>query len=148
MKRGALKELEKLAMDRKRREFPTLPVHALLKPKYSDQNTNALTRAVIETFRHHGFFATRIDSKGTYNQALGRFIPSNQKKGLPDVFAQVPGLPPIWVEVKCKATNDRLRPHQIDTIKQLKDSGAIVTIAEEYQSFSEWFKSQILTNKQ
>ena len=129
-----------MAERKKREQYPDVPDHAIPKAKYTDQNTNGLTTCVIDCFRLHGFFATRIDSKGTYNQALGRFIPSRQKKGLPDVFAQVPGLPPIWVEVKCEATGDRLRPHQEHTIDELRRSGAKVFIAEDFEGFYEWFK--------
>jgi hypothetical protein len=142
--RQGLKELERLAMVEQRKKYPTVPEHCRPKAKFTDQNTNGLTMAVITTFQLHGFFATRIDSKGTYNQALKRFIPSNQKKGLPDVFAQGQGFAPIWVEVKCKATRDRLKPHQKEVIDSLRNSGAIVFIAEDYQSFYEWFKSEIL----
>jgi hypothetical protein len=145
--REALKELERLAWEQKRKQRPTVPLHALPKEKFTDQNTNGLTLAVIKTFQLHGFFATRIDSKGTYNQALRRFIPSNQKKGLPDVFAQGQGLPPIWVEVKCAATKDRLKPHQKEVIESLQASWAVVFIAEDYESFYQWFKSEVI-NKQ
>lgn len=148
MKSEGLKELERLANERKREQHPTIPVHALPKVTFTDQTTAGLTIAVVECFRLHGFFATRIDSKGTYNQALKRFIPSNQKKGLPDVFAQAPGLPPVWVEVKCAATKDRLKPHQVEVIDQLQQSGAIVTIAKDFDSFYQWFKETIINKQQ
>lgn len=133
-----------MANERKRILHPTIPEHCLPRIKFTDQNTNGLTQAVIECFRLHGFFATRIDSKGTYNQALKRFIPSNQKRGLPDVFGQAPGLPPIWVEVKCEATRDRLKPHQVECIDQLRKSGGLVIIAKDFESFYQWFKAEIL----
>lgn len=138
----ALQILQQLAHRKKVDLHPLIPLHAL--PKFTDQNTNGLTTAVIECFRLHGFFATRIDSKGTYNQALKRFIPSNQKKGLPDVFAQAPGLPPIWVMVKCEATKDRLKPHQVEVIEQLRRSGALVFVATDFEDFYQWFKQTII----
>lgn len=144
---NALKELEGLVHQRKLKDYPGMPQHAVPKTKFRDTNTNGLTQAILAYFKAHDIFATRIDSKGTYNQKLKRFIPSNQKKGLPDIFAQVAGLPPIWVEVKCAATGDRLRPHQEETIDQLRRSGAIVFIATDFESFYEWFQNEIV-NKQ
>lgn len=143
-KSEALKELERLAYQKKREQHPTMPEHAIPKTKYTDQTTNGLTLAVVDCFKLHGLFATRIDSKGTWNQGLKRFIPSTQKKGLPDVFAQAPGLPPIWVEVKCEATGDRLKPHQAEVIEQLRKSGAIVNIAGNFEDFYWWFKRAVI----
>lgn len=147
MKSEGLKELERLAMEAKRKRYPSVPEASLSKVKYSDKDTNSLTLAVVDCFRLHGMFATRIDSKGTYNQALQRFIPSNQKRGLPDCFAQAPGLPPIWVEVKCEATKDRLKPHQIECIEALQRTGALVTIAKDYDSFYQWFKQEVMSKQ-
>lgn len=148
MKSEGLKWLAEKAMESKRIQFPNVAEHCRVKAKYSDQDTNSLTKAVIDTFTLSGFFATRIDSKGTYNQQLQRFIPSNQKKGLPDVFAQVPGFPPIWVEVKCEATRDKLKPHQIEVHDQLRKTGAIVNVAKDYDSFFNWFIREIVNKQQ
>jgi hypothetical protein len=147
MKEPGLKWLSEKAMESKRRLYPSVPDHCRPVIKYTDTNTNGLTKAVIDTFILSGMFASRIDSKGTYSQALKRFIPSNQKRGLPDVFAQAAGLPPLWIEIKCAATKDRLKPHQVEVIEQLRKSGAIVFIATEYQSFYEWFNNEVI-NKQ
>lgn len=136
--------MEDLAMRQKRILYPNVKEACLPVTKYSGKDTNSLTKAVIDCFKLHGFFATRIDSKGTYNVALKRFIPSNQKKGLPDVFAQAPCLPPIWVEVKCHVTRDTLKPHQKEVIEQLRNSGAIVYIATDFESFYQWFKKEII----
>lgn len=143
-KSEALKELEQMVHERKRRENPKMPEYAIPRTAFRDTNTNGLTQAILACFKVHDIFATRIDSKGTYNQALKRFIPSNQKKGLPDIFAQTPGLPPLWVEVKCEATGDRLKPHQVDMIAELQRSGAIVFVAGNFEDFYEWFKCKIL----
>lgn len=149
MKREALRELESMVQEQKRKQYPNVQEHCLPKSKFSDKNTNALTQAIIKSFELHGFFVTRIDSKGTYNQSLKRFIPSNQKKGLPDIMAQAAGYPTIWIEVKCAATKDRLKPHQEAVIEQLRQSGAIVFIATDYESFYQWFKTELInkTNK-
>jgi hypothetical protein len=148
----ALQTLAILDQQAKRDLYWNVPEHAIPKSKFSDSNTAGLTQAIICCFKLHGFFVTRIDSKGTWNQGLQRFIPSNQKKGLPDIFAQGitkdgRALPPIWIEVKCAGTKDRLKPHQKQTIEQLKKSGAIVYVATDYQSFYEWFKTELLNNK-
>ncbi len=118
-----------------------MPEHAIPRTRFSDSDTNSLTRAILATFKLHAIFATRIDSKGTYNAHLKRFIPSNQKKGLPDILA-LPGGKATWIEVKCKATNDRLKPHQRERIEELRATGATVFIAEDFESFYEWFRNE------
>ncbi len=136
---NALQLLSELDFQCKRDLYKSMPEYAIPRTRFSDKDTNSLTRAILATFKLHGIFASRIDSKGTFRQDLKRFIPTTQKRGLPDIFCQPSGLPSCWIEVKCKATNDRLKPHQVKIIEQLRNAGAIVFIAEDYQSFYEWF---------
>lgn len=144
---NALKILQELDYQTKRSLYRNVPEHGIARTSFSDKDTNSLTRAILKTFELHGIFATRIDSKGTYNAHLKRFIPSNQKKGLPDILS-LPGGKSVWIEVKCKHTGDKLRPHQRERIEELRATGATVFLAEDFQSFYEWFLTHIKTENQ
>lgn len=139
---SALRILEALVDNENRKKYPSIPQHARKRAKFNDQSTNALTTAILEAFKVHGVFATRLDSKGTYSAALGRFIPSRQRKGLPDVSAILGGRS-IYVEVKCAATRDRIRPEQETTIADLRRSGADVYIAEDFEGFWGWLMGKL-----
>jgi len=141
--RAALRILEGLVEAQNRKRYPMIPEHARPRVRFNDQTTNDLTSAILEAFKVHGIFATRLDSKGTYNAGLGRFIPSRQRKGMPDVSALLAGRS-LYVEVKCKATKDKIRPDQEATIAELRRSGARVCIAEDFQEFWEWLMAELL----
>lgn len=82
----ALTHLCQLADQRKAEKHPTLPAHARVKASYTDKTANDLTRAVVDYLTLSGHFATRLQSTGTYRADLNRYVPSQQRKGLPDVF--------------------------------------------------------------
>lgn len=138
----ALRILEGLVDEQNRLKYPAIPAHARTRAKFNDQSTNALTSAILEAFKIHGIFATRLDSKGTYNVALGRFIPSQQRRGMPDISAILGGHA-VYVEVKCLATRDRIRPEQEATIAELRRNGAKVFIAEDFEGFWTWLMAEL-----
>lgn len=132
-----LRLLENLVEAQKRAKYPAVPGHARTKERFNDNTTNGLTRAVLKAFEIHGLFSTRLNSTGSYRADIGKFVPSQQRKGLPDVFAIVNGKA-VYVEIKCLATCDRLRPEQKETIEVLRKSGARVFICEQYGPFWTW----------
>ena len=141
---NALRLLERLTDARNDKKYPSIPGYGRKRSRFNDQTSNDLTQAILAAFKVHGIFATRLDSKGTYNAALGKFIPSRQRKGMPDISALLHNGKAVFVEVKCKATRDRLRPDQETTIAELKKNGAHVFIAQDFQSFWEWLTDLIV----
>lgn len=141
---NALRLLEQLTDNRNNRKYPSVPSYGRKRSHFNDQTTNDLTTAILAAFKVQGIFATRLDSKGTYNATLGKFIPSRQRKGMPDISALLHNGKAVFVEVKCKATRDRLRPDQEATITELKRNGAHVFIAQDFQSFWEWLTDLIV----
>ncbi|WP_020607694.1 VRR-NUC domain-containing protein [Spirosoma spitsbergense] len=105
------------------------------------ETANELTRRIVKHVQDTGHFATRLQSTGTYREDLKKFVPSQQRAGLPDVFAIVDGQA-VFVEVK--AGKDRLSDTQRETIKTLLRAGAFVFVAHSFQEFDKWFTAQFL----
>ena len=133
----ALEHLCQLADQSKAAKHPTLPAYARVKAKYSDRSANDLTRCIVDYLTLSGHFATRLQSTGTYRADLNRYIPSQQRRGLPDVYAVVHGRA-VHVEIKIK---DRLSDDQKQAISDLQQAGASVFVARDFQGFYDWFNA-------
>ncbi|MBD2752026.1 VRR-NUC domain-containing protein [Spirosoma validum] len=106
------------------------------------ESANALTRRIITHIRNRGHFATRLSSTGTFREDLKKFVPSQQRTGLPDILAVVESRA-CFVEVK--VGRDTLSPDQKKAIAELESAGAAVFVAHDFDSFADWFTAQFLT---
>ncbi|MBD2705372.1 VRR-NUC domain-containing protein [Spirosoma sp. BT702] len=106
------------------------------------ESANALTRRIVEHIRNRGHFATRLQSTGTYRDDLKKFVPSQQRLGLPDVMAVVGGRS-AFIEIK--VGRDTLSKDQKKAIAELQQAGAAVFIAHDFDSFQAWFQAEFLT---
>ena len=138
----ALNEICKLADERKAAKHPNLPAHARVKAKYSDQDANGLTRAVVDHLTLSGHFATRLASTGTYRADIGKYIPSQQRAGICDVLAVVEGRA-VFIEIK--VGRDSLSQQQKETIADLQKAGASVYAVRNFAEFLQWFTAEFLT---
>jgi hypothetical protein len=112
------------------------------KPNGSKPETaNSLTRKVVDHIRSLGGFATRLQSTGQYRDDLQKFVPSQQRAGLPDVMAVFEGKP-CFVEIKIG--RDILSGDQKKAIAELEQAGAGVFVAKDFDSFQRWFADQFL----
>ena len=130
----ALTTLCQLADAAKVDKHPTVPY--LVRSKYSDKDANGLTRCVVDYLKLSGHFATRLASTGTYRADLQKFVPSQQRAGMPDVLAIIEGRA-LFIEIK--TGKDRLSAIQQDTHKALSDAGAWVYVTHNFQDFVDWF---------
>ena len=137
----ALTHLCQLADQSKAAKHPTLPAHARVKAKYSDADANGLTRAVVDYLNLSGHFATRLQSTGTYRADLGKYVPSQQRRGMPDVFAVVDSRA---VLIEIKVGRDTLSSDQKQTLADLKRAGASCYVAQDFQGFYDWFAGEFL----
>ncbi|NID10634.1 VRR-NUC domain-containing protein [Fibrella aestuarina] len=139
---NGLHQLSMLADTVKQKKYPNFPAHALIKARYRDKTANDLTTAIVDWLKLQGEgngFGTRLQSTGTFREDLGKFVPSRQRRGMPDVFGIVDGIA-YFVEVK--VGNDKLSADQLETIDKLKQAGARVFVAENFQAFFEWWNEQ------
>ncbi|GAB4007175.1 hypothetical protein GCM10028808_10560 [Spirosoma migulaei] len=103
------------------------------------ETANELTRRIVAHFQNYGHFATRLQSTGTYRDDLKKFVPSQQRAGLPDVLAVV-NSNAVFVEVK--AGKDCLSEVQNSAINDLENAGAKVYVAHTFEGFRKWFRTQ------
>ena len=156
-KSDAIKNLEQLAFEQQIKLHPNFPYP--IKPKYSDANTNALTKCVIDYITLKGFHAERINSTGavkdkrtTSTDVLGnirtigsiQWIKSTTQSGTADVSATIQGRS-VKVEIKCKATGDnKQRDAQKDYQKQIENAGGFYLIVTKFEDFYNWFNHKKL----
>lgn len=139
---NALQHLNLLANQHKAANHPNFPAKYIPQSKYRDHDANSLTRCIVDYLNLSGYFCTRLASTGTYRADLQKFVHSQQRTGLPDVFGVVEGRA-VFIEVR--VGNDRLSDVQKQTITQLKQAGAWVYVAATFQDFYDWFKAEFLT---
>jgi Holliday junction resolvase len=139
---NALAYLNTLADQRKAQRSPNFPAKYISRSKYNDRDANGLTKCVVDYLRLSGYFSTRLSSTGTYRADVGKYIPSQQRSGMPDVFAVVGGRA-VFVEVKIGT--DRLSDVQKETIADLEKAGAVIYIAHTFQGFYDWFTALLPT---
>jgi hypothetical protein len=106
------------------------------------ESANAMTRRIISHIRNRGYFATRLSSTVTYRDDLKKFVPSQQRAGLPDVMAVVESRA-CFLEIK--VGRDTLSADQKKAIAELEAAGAAVFVAHDFESFEDWFAKEFLT---
>lgn len=100
--------------------------------KFSDKNTNELTKSIMGWFKCNGGYATRRNTQGTYSVSLGRYIYSGATKGAEDVDGT---LNSINVKIEIKYGKDRQRPAQIEYQKMIEGAGGKYIIVKNYDGF-------------
>ncbi|MBP2281953.1 hypothetical protein H4V97_000271 [Flavobacterium sp. CG_23.5] len=151
VKSEAIKALEQLAFENLKNKFPSFPFHP--KPKYNDNTTNQLTKAVIAYIQLKGGQAERVNSTGfmkdnrkNSTDILGRtrsigstkWIPGTGKTGTSDIHSVINGKS-VKIEIKCAATADNKQSEgQIAYQKAIKAAGGIYLIVRTFQDFYLW----------
>lgn len=121
----------------------------LAKP-YRDTDTNSLTRAVYDWLKFHNHYVNRINVVGRVHiekvKCVGKVIeharhtPSTTNKGTADIDSIISGKP-IKIEIKCKATKDRMRESQFAEKARIENSGGVYVIVTDMETFIKWYKS-------
>ena len=131
-KPASVKELEQLYFDTKCLKRPDNPYP--VKTKFRDDTANGLTQCVTSWLQLHGYFAGRVNTTGTYNKKLGRFIHSGSRKGMADVTAVINGR---HVSIEIKIGRDRLRPEQLKVKNEVEQAGGCYIVAASFDNFLE-----------
>ena len=134
-----LKALEDLSYRLKRAKCPNMPY--LIRTTYRDDNSNDLTRCVIDWINFNSYQAERINSTGRQINIKGqnKWIPGSQTTGTADISATIKGRS-VKIEIKCKATGDR---YQSEEQKQyqlmIERAGGVYIIVRDFQGFYDWY---------
>ena len=138
-KPDSIRELERLHFEQKRMRNPDMPFP--VKTKFRDDSANGLTRCITAWLQLNGYFAGRVNTTGTYNQKLGRYIHSGSKRGMADITAIINGR---HVSIEVKYGKDRICPEQLKVKKEIEAAGGVYIIASSFDGFIE----QIINLKQ
>ena len=136
----AVKDLERLAFDHFRREYPNFPVYAIPPRSYRDDTANGLTRCVVDFIRYNGGQAERINTTGMPEQRGGRIIwrKSNTTKGSADISATIAGRS---VKIEVKIGPDRQSEAQRCYQADIERASGLYFIAKDFTSFVEWYSA-------
>ena len=152
----AVKLLEGLANEAVKRRFPATPEKYLCPRKYSDKNTNELTKCVIDFLRLKGHFVERtgnegrvIDNRKVVTDIMGNTrmigsltrVHSSGMKGTSDLKAII-NSKYIAIEIKCEATKDRIRPDQLKYKESVEQAGGLYVIASTFAGFHSWYNEK------
>jgi hypothetical protein len=158
---NAIKQLKALFIDDLKKRCPSLPDIAVYAPSFNDKTSNGLTKCVIDFLRLSGYFVERtgnegrvIDNRQTVTDCIGRTkiigsikrIPSSGTPGTSDLKAIIRGKF-VAIEIKCKVTNDRIKPDQLRYKLQVEKAGGIYYIVSTFQQFYDWFNSNFVEVK-
>jgi len=91
-------------------------------PKYDDRTANGLTKCIIDFIELRGFYATRINTMGIYDEKLGTYRKGTTKRGTADIHACIKGKH-LSIEVKIGA--DAQSMYQEQTEQDIKKAGGI-----------------------
>jgi hypothetical protein len=133
-----VKELERIFHENKKKQYPNFPADCLVFTNFRDDNTNELTKCVMNYTRLKGYFIERINSTG--RMINGKWIKGTGTNGTADLSAIIKGRA-VKIEIKCKATKDRQSNEQKEYQRQVEQAGAVYLIIREFSEFYYWLNS-------
>ena len=131
----SIKELERLHFEAKKTLHPDTPY--LVQTKFRDDTANELTRCILGWLKLNGHFGARVNTMGTYNAKLGKYIRSGSKKGMADITAVINGK---HVSIEVKTGRDKIRLEQMKVKSEVEAAGGVYIVASTFDDFLEQIK--------
>lgn len=131
----ALRLLEELK-HKEKSSRSTMPPSYIPRTKYSDDDANSLTTAIIDYIDLIGGWATRISVEGRYIEKLGTRVRSSVKRGTADIHAVYRGK---HLSIEVKIGKDRQSEEQKEIEQEIISAGGLYFIARNFQDFYDWF---------
>ena len=135
-----IKKLKELYLEKNRLKYPNLPESVRFAPNYTDQNTNGLTKCVIDFLKLNGFHCERTGNEGRVIN--NRRVHGTGTNGTSDIKAIINGKF-IAIEIKCKATKDKQSIAQKEYQKAIELSGGIYLIVGTFGGFIDWYEKYL-----
>jgi hypothetical protein len=98
-------------------------------------------RSVILKNLHQAYVVAEVTDSQTVHTSRGKrqlCYPA----GWPDITAIIPVIGRLW-GIECKTEDGKLRPEQEDRLPELEASGALITIARDWQDVSSELRRQL-----
>ena len=103
-----------------------------IKPTFRDDKANGLTKLIEAWLKVKGHFGGRVNTMGTYNVKLGKFITSGSRKGMADITAVMNGR---HVSIEVKIGNDKPREAQLKVQQQIQQAGGVYIFVSSFDDF-------------
>jgi hypothetical protein len=116
------------------------PPEYQIKLSFRDDRANDLTKLICAWLKMNGYFAARVNTTGTYNAKLGKFIRSGSTNGMADITSVINGK---HVSIEVKVCRDRPRPDQIKVQEQIRSAGGVYIFVHSFDDFLEQIKNLI-----
>lgn len=138
----SVKQFERQYQQWHYRDKKYFPPEFQIKQTFRDDKANDLTKLVSAWLKLHDYFSARVNTTGTYNARLGKFIRSGSTNGMADITAVIAGK---HVSIEIKAGNDKPRPDQLKVQEQIQSAGGIYIFVHSFDDFLQQIKA-IITN--
>lgn len=145
-KPDSIKRFENFALQKKIEANPSFPYPT--KPRYSDRDTNSLTKCVQDCIELTGGFVERVNSTGMLVKTKGgeRWVKGSSRAGTADLHCMIRGLA-VKIEIKCRYTNDRQSQAQKEYQRDIEKAGGIYVIVRDFTQFYNWYRNFLKQNK-
>lgn len=124
--------------------YPSMPdveIWAIVKgKKYQHRKANGLTKWIVDYINYSGGFATRQQSQGQFNTALGKWTKSNVRKGVADITGVLCGKA---LNIEIKIGRDTQSEAQKKVQLQIERAGGLYFIAKDIVSSFNWINQQL-----
>ena len=130
----ALQKLDNLSYQSKIEQFPNLPIKAVVKEKFTDKDTNSLTRCITAFMKLKDHYIVRINTQGQMRGNTRTY--STTQKGTSDLHGIVNG---IFLSIELKMKGDTQSKYQEETQKQVEKAGGIYLLIRDFEQFYKFY---------
>ena len=130
----ALQKLDNLSYQSKIEQFPNMPIKAVVKEKFTDKDTNSLTRCIAAFMKLKGHYIVRINTQGQMRGNTRTY--STTQKGTSDLHGIVNG---IHLSVELKMKRDTQSKDQEETQRQVEKAGGIYLLIRDFEQFYKFY---------
>ena len=142
--------LEKIELEYLKEKYLFVPEYALARTKWSDKNTNELTKSVLRFIKYSGYQAERINTMGVFRPApkiidvvgrsrtlgKGKWTKGTGTRGSSDISATIKGRS---VKIEVKFGKDKQSDHQKSYQESIEKAGGVYIIAKNMTDFVDWY---------
>jgi hypothetical protein len=131
----ALDRLNSLAYQNKIEQHPTMPIKAVVKEKFTDKDTNSLTRCIMAFMKLKNHYIVRINTMGMMRGNTRTY--STTQKGTADLHGILNG---IHLSIELKMKNDFQSKDQEETQRQIEKAGGIYLLIRSFEQFYKFYQ--------
>jgi hypothetical protein len=131
----ALDRLNNLAYQNKIEQHPTMPIKAVVKEKFTDKDTNSLTRCIMAFMKLKNHYIVRINTQGQVRGNIRTY--STTQKGTSDLHGIINS---IHISIELKMKGDTQSKDQEETQRQVEKAGGIYLLIRSFEQFYKFYQ--------